>query len=245
MRTTALVLIAIAAPASSALGQRDLFAAVALAATPIGALTPLMSPSMVGRTLDGAQLALRYGQSGGDGGSTTRNIAGSGIFSVGLKSSVSITAGVQTNNCPSCSPTILLGAGGDMRLYDGGEVAGGGSGLAVSVSGDFGYGRAFGEDDAYALGVGTPVTLSLASGGRDALHIVPFFTPVFGIGQTSPCPSSQPNCERSGTRFVFGGGVGVWNPMTTVSASLGINKVIQEGSDVVYGINVVFGGGRR
>ena len=243
MQKTALVLFVLLAPAGSAVAQGDLFAAAALASTPIGALTPLMSPSMVGRTLDGAQLGLRYGHRG-DGSIHTHSIAGSVIFSAGLKSSLSLTAGVRDATCTGCSPRLMLGAGGDMRLYEGGDIAGSGSGLAVSLSGDLGYGRAFGDDDAYSLGIGAPVTLSLAGSGRDAMHIVPFFSPVVGIGQTS-CPTGLSNCERSGVRMVLGGGVGLWNPMTSVSASLGVNQVVREGENPVFGINVVFGGRRR
>jgi hypothetical protein len=243
MRKTVLVLLALLAPAHSAVAQGDLFAAAALASTPIGALTPLMTSSMVGRQFDGAQLAIRYGLRR-DGTTNTHAIAGSAVFSAGLKSSLSLTAGVRDATCTGCSPRLMLGLGGDMRLYEGGDVAGAGSGLAVSLSGDLGYGRALSDEDAYALGIGTPVTLSLASGGRDALHIVPFFTPVVGIGQTS-CPSGLSNCERSGVRMVLGGGVGVWNPMTSVSASLGVNQVIRDGENPVFGINVVLGGRRR
>jgi hypothetical protein len=240
MHKTALVLFALLAPAGSAVAQSDLLAAAALASTPIGALTPMMTSSMVGRRLEGAQLAIRYGLRR-DEAINTHAIAGSVLFSAGLKSSLSLTAGVRDATCTGCSPRLMLGLGGDMRLYEGGDFAGAGSGLAVSLSGDLGYGRAFGDEDAYALGIGTPVTLSLASGGRDALHIVPFFTPIVGIGQTS-CPGVLLDCERSGVRMVLGGGIGVWNPMTSVSASVGVNQVIRDGESPVFGINVVLGG---
>ena len=46
------------APAQS---EGDLRAWVALDASPIGALTPLLSPAMVGRHLRSAQLGIRYG----------------------------------------------------------------------------------------------------------------------------------------------------------------------------------------
>lgn len=245
MRTTALFVLALAsAPGLAAAQQVNAWVGEAIAASPIGALTPLMSPSMIGRTLDGAQLALRYGfERDSDLDLDTYGIAASGIFALGLKSSVSITAGVRDASCDGCTPRLLLGAGGDMRVYETSDFVGNGSGIALSVSGELGYGSAFGEEDAFALGVGAPLTFSFALGDRDAMHVVPFITPVFGVGQTS-CPPGLPNCDQSGTRLVLGGGVGIWNPMTSISASLGVNRVMQEGEKTVFGVNVVIGGAR-
>jgi hypothetical protein len=223
MKKAVLVLGGLVVPLATALAQDDIFAAAALAATPIGALTPLMSPSMVGRRLNSAQFALRYGQRR-DGSTNTFGIAASTLFAVSLKSSVSLTAGVRATNAPlNNNPRLMLGVGGDMRIYEGGEIAGAGSGLGL-------------EDHAYALGVGVPVTVSLATGGRQGLHVVPFFSPLFGVGQV------KGDTSQSGTRVVLGGGIGVWNPLTSVSASLGVNRVMRTGEKPVFGINVILGG---
>jgi hypothetical protein len=247
MRTTVLFVVALPllAPLRPSFAQQvDALVGEAIASSPLGALTPLMSPSMIGRSLDGAQLGLRYGfRRDSDIDLDTYGIAASAIFSLGLKSSMSITAGVRDSDCDGCTPRLLLGAAGDMRVYETSEFVGNGSGIAVSVSGELGYGSAFGETDAFVLGIGAPLTASFATGDRDALKIVPFFTPVFGIGQTD-CPTGQPGCDNSGTRLVLGGGVGVWNPMTNISASLGANRVMQEGEKTVFGVTVVLGGGR-
>jgi hypothetical protein len=233
----ALVVTAMRAPAAQSSG--DLRAFTALRATHLGALTPLMTPAMISRRLNGAQLGIRYGLLD-EQGIRTNAVAASGIFAAGLQSSVTVTAGVTDGDCTDCSPAMLLGIGGDMRIYETGTALGSGSGFSLAVGGDLGYAQLKpGDDHAISLGISAPATWSpnrLAEGVRFAAY----FTPVFGIGQTSnACPSG---CDKSGTRWVLGGGVGVWNPMTNVSASLGINQVILSGAKPVFGVNVVLGG---
>ena len=237
------IVVAALVPASAVTAQTspgELRAFAALRASHIGALTPLMTPAMVGRTLNGAQLGLRYGLRD-ESGVRTQSIAGAVLFGVGLQSSVMLTAGVSDADCAGCSPAMLLGVGGDMRVYEGGDVAGGGSSLTVVVSGELGFAQ-LKPDEAFVLGVGAPITLSLGAGGREGMRVVPYFTPVFGIGQTSaPCPGFM-ICDQTGTRWVLGGGIGVWNPMSSVTASIGVNQVMLTGAKPVFGINVTLGG---
>jgi len=240
-RVTAFLLLftpAVVATAQS--GSGDVRAFAALRASHMGSLTPIMTPAMLGRTLNGAQLGIRYGLRD-EGGVRSQAIAGGALFAVGLQSSVTLTAGVSDADCLNCTPALLLGIGGDMRVYEAGDVAGGGSSLKVAVSGELGFAQ-IKPDEAFALGVGAPITLSLGGGGREGLRFVPFLVPVFGIGQTSsPCPGVMV-CDQSGTRWVIGGGIGVWNPLSSVSASIGVNQVVQAGAKPVFGVNVVFGG---
>lgn len=219
--------------------EADVRAAVALRATHIASLTPMMTPAMISRRLNGAQLALRYGLLD-ESGVRTQAVAASGMFLVGLQSSVSLTAGVNDADCTGCSPALMLGAGADMRIMDAPNVLGGA--LSVAVSGDVGYAQLKpGSEHALALGIGAPVTLSIGGGGSQGLRFVPFFTPVFGVGETST-PCFLVSCQRSGTRFVLGGGIGVWNPISNLSASIGINQVVISGAQPVFGVNVVLGG---
>ena len=237
-RLTALLL---SAPIWSVLAQStgDLHAFVALRAAHIGALTPLMTPAMISRRLNGAQLGIRYGLLD-EGGVRTNAIAGSGIFAAGTESSATVTAGVTDANCNGCTPALLLGVGGDTRLYESSESLAGGTGLTVALSGDLGYAQLKPSDDyAIALGVGAPVTVSL--GSTQGMRLAVYGTPVFGIGETStPCPLGS--CDKSGVRWVLGGGIGAWNPTTNISASVGVNQVMLSGAKPVYGINVVIGG---
>jgi hypothetical protein len=230
------------APAQTA---GDLRAFVALRASHVGALTPLLTPAMIGRQINGAQLAIRYGlnnEATGGGDVRTHAIAGSGIFAAGTNSSIMLTAGVSDADCFGCSPEMMLGIGADMRVYEMGDVAGGGTSLNFGVSGDFGYAQLKPDNSGIVLGIGAPIALSMGGGGGNSgLRFVPYLNPVFGIGQVNG-PCGIVSCERNGTRWVLGGGVGVWNPLTSISASLAINQVMLDGSSPVFGVNVVFGG---
>ena len=221
----------------------DVRAFVALRATPVGALTPMITPAMISRRLNGAQLALRYGFRE-EFDLRTQAIAASGVFSVGMASSISLTAGVSDAECFSCSPALLLGLGGDMRVYESGGIAGAPS-MSVAVSGDVGYAQLKpGDASAISLGVGAPITLTFGASPEGGMRFAPFVTPVFGIGAVSQdCPVGIGNCQDgSGTRWMLGGGIGVWNPLSSISASVGINHVFLEDSRPVFGVNVQIGG---
>jgi hypothetical protein len=234
-----------AAPDLLAQTSGDVNAFAALRQTPIGALTPLVTPAMSERRLNGVQLGLRYGFSS-DNSARTQAFAATAMMAPNLASTFTLTAGVLTADCVNCSASLMLGVGGDARVYEGGDAASGAS-LTLAISGDVGYSRLRQTDaDALALAIGLPVTLSFPTGGTQGLHISPYFTPSFGIGglrmDCAALNASLGGCDTNGSRWLMGGGVGVWNPTTNVSASLGVNRVMLQGAETVYGINVVIGG---
>jgi hypothetical protein len=248
MRLFAPLLVFLIAPLEVAHAQppaRDVRAFVALRASPAGALTPLLTPAMLNRQLTGVQLGIRYGLLDEDG-VRTHAVAGSVILMSGFESDVTLTAGVRDADCANCTPALLLGLAGDMRVLEIGDIVGSASTLNVTVSGDLGYAQLKpGDDYAITLGIGAPITLSLKSSGESGLRLAPYFTPVFGIGQTSEdCIQVTPPrpCHKSGTRWVLAGGLGVWKPMSSVSASIGVNQVVFSGAKPVFGVNVVVGG---
>lgn len=228
-------------PAQSNAQTGDARALIVLRATHIGALTPSITPAMISRRLNGMQLGVRYGWHEEEG-ITTHAVAASGILGVGIASSVSLTAGVSDADCAPCSPALMLGIGGDMRVAEMGDIVAGGSSLSIAVSGDVAYAQLKpGDDTGLALGIGAPVTLTFAA-TPDGMRFAPYVTPVFGVGSTSLGCSGILECEESGSRFVIGGGIGVWNPLSSISASLGINHVMADGANPVFGVNVQIGG---
>ena len=237
-RSSLLISLALAAELSA---QSDV-AFVALRASHLGALTPLITPAMISRRLNGAQLGLRYGFRE-EFDLRTQAVALSGIFGLGLSSSVALTAGVTDADCFSCSPALMLGLGGDMRVYESGGVAGGPA-MSIAVSGDIGYAQLKpGDNTAVLLGVGAPVTLAFGATTEGGMRFAPFVNPAFGIGAiTSDCPVVGSCPSGSGTRWMLGGGIGVWNPLTSVSASVGVNHIFFEDSRPVFGVNVQIGG---
>lgn len=228
-------------PAVSAAQSGDQRALIAIRATHIGALTPLVTPAMLSRRLNGMQLGLRYGWREEEG-IGTQALALSGILGLGLASSVALTAGVSDADCSSCSPALMLGFGGDLRVVEMGDLMAGSASLTVAVGGEFGYAQLKPSDETgVALGISAPVTLTFAA-TQEGLRFAPFVTPLFGIGSTSLGCTGLTSCEESGIRFVLGGGVAVWNPLSVVSASLAVNYVFAEDGEPVYGVSVQLGG---
>lgn len=244
---TLLAAVTLTVPFAAAVSQPDIDpnlgdvrAFVALRATHIGAFAPMLTPAMASRRLNGAQLGLRYGIRLLDS-LEVNTLAVQGTFALGLQSSMAVTAGLTYANCDGCDPAMMLGVGGDMRLYQ--TDASQGSSFTVAVSGDIGYAQVKpGDESAFALGVGVPVTYIFGA-TPEGIRFAPFFTPIFGVGSTTGgCPVAFPDCEESGTRWVLGGGVGVWGPRSPVSVSIGINQVMLSGAKPVYGVNVQIGG---
>ena len=248
LRASALILLFVGPWEAGMAQTSDDRAFAALRSSHIGALTPMLTPAMLRRRLNGAQLGVRFGLRD-ENGLRTQAIAASGIFAAGAQSSVTMTGGVLNVNCNGCSSGILLGAGGDMRVAEMGDVVQGGSLLSVAVSGDLGFSQLKpGSDYAITLGIGVPVTLSIATGAR-GMRFAPFITPVFGVGETSTscpavpvAPGSPMNCDKNGVGLVLGGGIGLWNPESGVAASFGVNHVVHAGAKPVFGINVILGG---
>jgi hypothetical protein len=239
---TLLVLPVTAATSQTSL--EDARAFVALRATPVGALVPMPGPALVGRQLGGAQLGIRYGFNREEviGGSvSTQAIAASAIFPLGLTGNWSLHAGIVDADCLNCSPELMLGLGGEMRAFEVADFLIPGSTLNLGVSGDFGYGRLKPSGvNAYSLGIGAPIALSMSGGAASGMRIVPYLTPALGIGKLSSDCGGSESCD--GTRFILGGGIGFWNPVSSISASVGVNHVFFPDQQPVFGVNVVLGG---
>src|SRR4051812_25378274 len=84
----------------------ELRAFEALRASHVGALTPIMTPAILHRTLNGAQFAIRYGLRD-ESGIRSQAVAGSALFGIGLQSSATFTAGFADADCVDCTPALL------------------------------------------------------------------------------------------------------------------------------------------
>jgi hypothetical protein len=214
----------------------DLAAYLALIETPAAALTPLLTNTLVGPLQRSPVFALRYGYLGLDGASYN-NFGVSAVLPAGIGSSVSLNAGVFSPSCrdPGCDNQLMLSIGGDTRLL--GTAIGQGPNpakLLVALNGELGYGKPRDANVASGM-VGLPV--SLVAGDPKGMRVVPFLTPAFGFGRVSSGSSSE-----SGTRLVFGGGVGVHNTVSSLVVNLGFQHVYISGAKTLVGVNVMFGG---
>jgi hypothetical protein len=78
--------------------------------------------------------------------------------------------------------------------------------------------------------VGLP--LSLAFGQGNAIRIVPFFTPAFGVGHIGA------DLSETGVRFLVGGGIGILSQSAGIGATLGVQRIIANGGKTVFGVGM-------
>jgi hypothetical protein len=247
MRTTLiLTLAAIAAGAPTSLcaqlpglgngpSESALAAWSALLGTPTGALVPLLTPTMVGIPARSAQLAFRYGHvGGGDDLASLNNFAVTALFPAGTGSAVSLTAGMIRASCDGCDTHLMLSIGGDVGLYSSplGPSSDAGR-FTVALNGELGYGKPS-EGTLIAGAVGMPFSLILGSSG---MRFVPYVTPAFGFGSSSEGGSSV-----SGVRFLLGGGIGLYNPESTVSVHGGFQQIFIGDAKMLFGLGLSIGG---
>jgi hypothetical protein len=232
-RNQLVVTVALCGLATSLRAQsNDVIAFAGIRTTPVGALSPVMTNTIINRLQNGASLALRYGHlSSGDLNSATNSFGVTGVLPTGLGSSVSLTAGITT--CQGCDAALLLGVGGDMRLYASPFGSKATSPLVtLSLDGQLGYGHVRSTSD-FSGYVGAPIALV----GRGAgMQFVPFITPGFGFAQISN------NGSSSGSLFMLGGGLGVYNRMTNVSANFGFQYPFVTNGTTMIGLTLTLGG---
>lgn len=213
----------------------------AVVRTPIGALSPMLTNTLLNRLQNGASLALRYGNLGkGDMNATTNAFAVTGILPAGLGSALRLTAGVILNEnspvigSPETEGQLMLGVGGDIRLT--GRTMGNTATSplwTVSLDGELGYGKA--NPGTYFSGyVGVPIALVQRGEG---MQFVPFLTPGFTFVQNSANGSST-----SGSGMMVGGGLGIYNMMSSVTINVAAQHQFMNGARNTLGINLLFGG---
>lgn len=248
MKKTMLFLAAtLAIGPRAARGQtaEELAAYLAVARTPVGALAPLLTNTLINRLQNGASLGLRYGNlASGDFNNTTHSFGVTAILPAGLGSSLRITGGVlfidEETNIPG-SPTaddrwgrLMLSVGGDMRLLGSALGSTATSPLfTLSLDGEIGYANA--DPGSFISGyVGAPMALVQRGNG---MQFVPFITPAFTVGRVSSGGSST-----SGSGLMIGGGLGIYNSESSVIVNVGTQHSFMNGARNTIGINLLIGG---
>jgi hypothetical protein len=229
----AVFIVASQAPAQS---FSDASAYAALMRTAVAGAPPIATSTILGEHQNGAAFSARYGNvSGGDLTNSLNNFTATAVLSGGGASSVSLTAGAST---PSRGSTaLLLGVGGDTRLSDFPmSDSRNGMLLRVGLNGEFGYAKPSGAT-LLAGSVGLPLSL-ISRGSRNEMHVVPFLTPAFGFGDFNP----DVGVSGSGSKFMLGGGVGIFNPTSSVAVNLAFQHVFVDGGQTEFGLGLVLGG---
>jgi hypothetical protein len=210
---------------------------VALSRTPVGALAPLLTNTLINRLQNGASLALRYGNlASGDFNASNNAFAVTGILPAGLGSSVRITGGFNDTDCADCDPDLMLSLGGDIRLVGSSMGTTATSPLwTVSLDGELGYANR-NPGTTISGYVGIPIALVQRGSG---MQFVPFITPAYAFAQTTGQPLLP---TQNGAALMLGGGLGIYNTESSVMVNVGIQHAFMTGARNVIGINVALGG---
>jgi hypothetical protein len=221
---------------SGAQGTNQVATYAAITRTTVGALTPMLTNTMLNRLQNGASLALRYGNlPAGDINSANHAGAISAILPAGLGGNVRLTAGFNFTDCSDCDPDLMAGIGGNYRLIGSTMGTTPTSPLwTVGIDGEFGYGNR--NPGTFLAGsVGVPIALVQRGEG---MQFVPFVTPALGFGRMSGDIIETAN----GSAFMIGGGLGVYNSLTGVVINVAGQHTFTDHARTVIGVNVLFGG---
>jgi hypothetical protein len=238
----------IAAPAAAQVKTEsfdDIATYFALLSTPLGGLPPIATNTILDEPHNGAAFALRYGHVSGDEfTSSFNNFGATAVLPWGTTSTFSITGGVAHTSfdngfTSSTDNSLMLSAGADTRL---GAMALGSARdaarIVVGVNGEIGFSRPPGAT-LWTGSVGLPVSLVSASRSRDQLRFVPFVTPALGFANVDPSDNSG---SQSGTRFMLGAGISIFNRSNSVAVNAGLQYIPISGGHTQFGIGLVLGG---
>jgi hypothetical protein len=216
----------------------DIAGYVALSATPVGAMTPVVTSAMLGRIAKGYAVTGQYGHLSGDNGAGF-NSFGASISMPVSGFSLGGSLGFLSPSAQGSKSNMMLGLNAETNL--GAWALGDGKDanlFTMSVRSDFGWAN---PDDgtgtnnsitALSLSAGAPFALVLKSGD---MTWAPFVTPGLGWGRLSANSTSE-----SGTRFMMGAGLGMTH-RNGWGVSVGMQKVFIDQGKTVFGLNLSYG----
>ena len=262
-RSTAAILVVMATltarDAAAQPSTKDLAAAGAIAATPVGTFTPLVLNK--GWNSNGEYgLSGRYGMLSPKTGESNSSIGATGSLSVGSNAIVSATLGYTMVGCPSgvtCDNGVLLGGDVLSSLWSSASYP-----MHVRFQGSLGW-SSFGDESALSAVVGAPLVWVVSEGrakstarpanGRanarkpaasssSSKRISFFVTPAFGWGRLTDYsgPTSQ---SESGTRPLMSAG-GQYITASGIGFNLGYSRIFIEDAANIFGLGVTYNVGR-
>ena len=244
MRKFAIVLTSLSSLGLAASAQAqgpsvgDVAAYTALSVTPVGAMTPIVTSSMLGRVQQGYDITGQYGHMSDNG--VSANMFGAHVSMPLSGVNVGGTFGfVSPSGNTGLKSNMMLGINAESNLGAWALSQAKNANLfTLGLRGDLGWAN---PDDglgtnttatALSFAANAPVALALKNGD---LTFAPFVTPGFGWGRISESGASE-----SGTRFMMGAGIGV-SHRNGWGASVGMQKVFIDQGKSVFGLNVSYG----
>ena len=230
---TALLVVGLVSVSSEAAAQPsagDFAAAAALAATPVGAVTPMHVT--LGAAEKGSFTAnfSHHKPKTGDGDNT---IGASYFRRAGANAVVSGTLAYTQVACPAgatCDNGIALGGDVSSRLWDN-SASKSTTNTSINLQGSLGYGKV-GDANFLSAAVGVPLAISMEQASK--ARIGAFIRPGFGFGRMSADVAGVSTSE-SGTRPYVGAGAS-WQSASGWALHASYNKIMIEDSGNSFGL---------
>jgi hypothetical protein len=226
--TRILVMAAVIAPASNAMGQTqgEGVAYAVLVSTPTAGVTPVAREWMLSEPHPGIGVDVRWGHLSGVGGHIDTFTGGVTIPIAQGHGDVGLSAGYFKPSCDggSCDGNFIAGGTVEGRVIQSQMQS---ATFTLGINGNVGFAKPSGGT-LWSASAGMP--LSVAFGNKGGMQIVPFVTPAIGWGDASGGGSSD-----SGIRFLTGGGIGVMSASTGVGFNVGVQKVFISGGRILFG----------
>jgi hypothetical protein len=243
-RHVLLLAAAFIARSASAQTLEEVAAYEALIRTPAAAVTPIATRTMMDVLQNGASFAVRYGHvPGGFLSQQFDNFAVTAVLPAGLGSAFSLTAGTSyqscyTSGCGTEGSKLMASVGGEMRVWASSmDRTARSPRITATVNGELGYGD--GDFGRYISGyVGLPIALVPPAAASGGMRFVPYITPGFGFAERT----GSATAKATGSHYLVGGGVGIFNAESNVSVDLGFQYVATRQAKTMFGLGVMLGG---
>lgn len=223
-----------------------------LLGTPIASLPPLFTYTFAGVAQQSPELAGRYGyvpdmtrplapEVGGHAAHSLDSFGLTGIIPLGLGGTISLTGGVSNERCSTGCPgaRFMASVGGDYRLWRTGiGVSDDALRLTMGVNGEVGIGS---PESGLTETADFGVPLAFSFGRPDATQVIPFLTPSIAFIASGGQGAGNPSPVRAG-RILLGGGVALFNPKSSLGASIGFQYVFVTHTEMQVGVALSIGG---
>jgi len=198
--------------------------------TPPGGLPPILSNAMFDLPMHAPDIALRLGRISMNGRGVNMYGATLGI-PVGSQATIGVTAGYE--NCAEidCGAHTVAGARIEGRLASTPIGTGTDARFTIGLNGEVGIAHPANAPIVSLTG-GVPLAIVVVGPG---LKIAPFLTPAIVWAH------DYEGNNASSARFLLGGGFALMNPERAISANFGFQKVVIDGGELMFGVNLVFG----
>jgi len=221
---------------------------VSILGTPLGSLPPLATYTIAGLAQHSPEVIARYGfisdmalplapETGGHNAHSLDSFGLTGLVPLDLGATLSLTVGASNEQCSGCAGTRFIGAiDGDYRILTTALHDANANHFTLAVAGEIGVGHPS-TGPTWTANLGFP--MSFTFGAQTGTRLIPFIAPGWAFLTTNG--TSTGDGVTSG-RLLIGSGVSFLNPKSNLGASVGLQYIFVNKTQVQIGASLSYGG---